>query len=149
MRVLDETKTKELLEYDLEMGYLKADKLFVKHHEAVEESPERWHYEVEKLFANGGRSHKRVVDSPAVAASEAWDEYEDVQIYVPYTEEELARVTQERYEQRVEQLIRARYSLSAELAILRQRDSKPEEFAAYNAYAEQCKATAKAELGMP
>lgn len=43
--------------------------------------------------------------------------------------------------------IRARYSLSEELAILRQRDEKPEEFAAYNAYAEQCKAEAKAEMG--
>ena len=43
--------------------------------------------------------------------------------------------------------IRLRYSLSEELAILRQRDEKPEEFAAYNAYAEQCKAEAKAEMG--
>ena len=30
--------------------------------------------------------------------------------------------------------------------MLRQLDSKPEEFAAYNAYAEQCKQQAKAEL---
>lgn len=43
--------------------------------------------------------------------------------------------------------IRRRYSLNEELAILRQRDEKPEEFAAYNAYAEQCKAEAKAEMG--
>ena len=41
--------------------------------------------------------------------------------------------------------IRRKYSLSAELAILRQRDEKPEEFAVYNAYAEQCKAEAYAE----
>ena len=40
----------------------------------------------------------------------------------------------------IERLIRCRYSLSAELAILRQRDAKPEEFEAYNAYAEECKA---------
>ena len=46
----------------------------------------------------------------------------------------------------VERLIRDRYSVSAELAILRQRDSKPEEFAAYNAYAEECKAGAKKEF---
>lgn len=43
----------------------------------------------------------------------------------------------------VEKKIRLRYSLSAELAILRQRDDKPEEFAAYNAYVEQCKAEVK------
>ena len=52
------------------------------------------------------------------------------------------------YIEEVERLIRARYSISTELAILRQRDSKPEEFAEYNAYVEECKATAKAELGI-
>lgn len=43
-------------------------------------------------------------------------------------------------------LIRERYSMDAELAILRQRDTKPDEFAAYNSYAEDCKARAKAEI---
>lgn len=52
------------------------------------------------------------------------------------------------YMEYVDRLIRRKYSVSAELAILRQRDTKPEEFAAYNAYAEECKATAKAELGI-
>lgn len=51
-----------------------------------------------------------------------------------------------KYEARVEALIAERYSLTAEIAILRQRDSKPDEFAAYNAYAEQCKAQARQEL---
>lgn len=46
----------------------------------------------------------------------------------------------------VEKEIRKRYSLSAELAIQRQRDTKPEEFAAFNAYVEQCKAEVKKEL---
>ncbi len=50
------------------------------------------------------------------------------------------------YEERVVQLIRERYDLDAELAILRQRDSKPEEFAEYNAYCEECKIQAKEEL---
>jgi proline dehydrogenase len=52
------------------------------------------------------------------------------------------------YIEQVDKLIRKRYSISAELAILRQRDTKPEEFAAYNAYAEECKARAKEELGI-
>ena len=42
--------------------------------------------------------------------------------------------------------IRDRYSLSEELAILRQRDEKPNEYAEYNAYVEECKAAAKAEI---
>lgn len=50
------------------------------------------------------------------------------------------------YEERVVELIRLRYDVNAELAILRQRDSKPEEFAEYNAYCEECKLQAKEEL---
>lgn len=148
MRVLDKTKTTELLEYDLTKGYLREEKLFVTHHEAVAASPERWHHELERVFENGGRSFKRVVDAPAVQARDAWDEYEDIQVYVPYTEQELAQIAKAKYEQRVEQLLRERYSLNAELAILRQRDAKPTEFAAYNEYAEQCKEAAKQELGL-
>ena len=49
------------------------------------------------------------------------------------------------YGERVNSLIRKRYTLSEELAILRRRDSAPEEFAAYHAYAEECKAHAGAE----
>jgi hypothetical protein len=51
------------------------------------------------------------------------------------------------YSELVEQLIRERYTLGQELATLRQKDTKPEEFAEYNAYAEQCKAKAKQLLG--
>lgn len=47
------------------------------------------------------------------------------------------------YEQRVVNRIRAVYSVDDELAILRQRDSKPEEFAQYNAFVEQIKAEEK------
>ena len=62
---------------------------------------------------------------------------------------ELAEIkTTIEYPQLVENKIRTRYSMSAELAILRQRDTKPEEFAEYNAFCEQCKAQAKTELGI-
>ena len=37
-------------------------------------------------------------------------------------------------------LIHTRYSVDDEISILRQKDSKPEEFAAYNTFAEECKA---------
>ena len=57
-----------------------------------------------------------------------------------------ARAAEAAYKSRVVALIRARYSLDAELAILRQRDTKPSEFAAYNAFAEQCKAQAREQL---
>lgn len=60
----------------------------------------------------------------------------------------LNRITDEVYVAEVNKLIRKKYSMSAELAILRQRDAKPEEFAEYNAYAEECKARARTELGI-
>ena len=50
------------------------------------------------------------------------------------------------YGELVDRYIREKYSLSAELSILRQRDTKPEEFAEYNDYAEECKSRAKAEI---
>ena len=53
---------------------------------------------------------------------------------------------QAKYESLVEKYIREQYTLSQELAILRQRDSKVDEFNTYNNYAENCKAKAKAEV---
>ena len=50
------------------------------------------------------------------------------------------------YAIRVDELIREKYSLSNELAILRQKDIKPEEWQAYNAYCEECKRKAKEEI---
>ena len=47
------------------------------------------------------------------------------------------------YKQKVEDYIREKYTVSDELAILRQRDTKPEEYAEYYAYCEECKAKAK------
>ena len=47
------------------------------------------------------------------------------------------------YEQRVVNHIREVYSIDDELAILRQRDTKPEEFAEYNAFVERIKAEEK------
>ena len=44
------------------------------------------------------------------------------------------------YEQRIVSRIRQKYSVDDELAILRQRDSKPDEFSAYNEFVEKIKA---------
>ncbi len=43
------------------------------------------------------------------------------------------------YEERVVNRIREVYSVDDELAILRQRDTKPEEFEKYNSFVEQIK----------
>lgn len=53
---------------------------------------------------------------------------------------------EEDYGNQVNDLIRRRYSLSEELAILRQKDEKPDEYRTYFAFCEECKANAKLEL---
>ena len=45
--------------------------------------------------------------------------------------------------QKISVLIREKYSQDAEFAILRQRDTKPEEYAEYNTFCEECKAKVK------
>ncbi len=47
------------------------------------------------------------------------------------------------YEEKVVSLIREKYSVDDELAIQRQKDSKPEEFKEYFDYCEECKQKAK------
>ena len=65
-----------------------------------------------------------------------------------YTKEQLALAEKNNtmakaYGDVVNALIRERYNVSEELAMLRQRDEKPEEYAIYNAFVEECKAKAK------
>ena len=50
------------------------------------------------------------------------------------------------YENKVVALIRQKYNINQELAILRQRDTKPTEFTEYSKYVEKCKAEVKNEL---
>lgn len=60
--------------------------------------------------------------------------------------DEIPEETGTSYNEEVNSMIRQRYSLSEELAILRQRDSKPDEFEAYNEYAEYCKVEVKRRM---
>ena len=147
MKVYNEDKTQILTEYDLNKGYLKYATI-IRHIPEVVAVEEQSHYEVIAEYPNGGKDVEKVIDVEAVEGGPAHDEAEEIQVYIPYTAEELAEYTQERYERRVERLIREKYSIGQELAILRQRDVKADEFAVYNAYAEECKATAKAEIGI-
>ena len=92
---------------DLSLGYLKPGTRTV-HHEAVLGVQEVWHYETVAEYPNGGRDIRKVVDVPGVEAQESWDEEIPIQIYVPYTQDELDRIEAERNkpttEQRVAQL---------------------------------------------
>ena len=65
--------------------------------------------------------------------------------YVVHNEEQTTEEIEIPYDERVVSLIRERYSLDEELAIQRQRDTKPEEFKEYFDYCEECKLRAKEE----
>lgn len=93
MRIFNKEKTKELTEMDIdfEKGYLVDDKLFIAHHQAVQAVEEQGHYETIAEYPNGGKDVAWVVDVPKVEAREAYDEYEEIQVFIPYTEKELAQ----------------------------------------------------------
>ena len=81
MKIYDETGALLAGEPDLTRGYVTQEQRVAAHHKAV---AEKSHLEVME-GAEGLR--RRVVDRPA---REAWDEYETVGVYHPYTAEELA-----------------------------------------------------------
>ena len=68
------------------------------------------------------------------------DEWEEIAVtdIPPYTKAE--------YDAEVERLIALRYSHGKEIEVNREHDTKPERFAEYLAYIEECKATAKENL---
>ena len=95
MRILDE-RNNALESFDEAKGYLKKDKTFVCHHEAVEAVEEQGHWETIAEYPNGGKDVDWVIDVPAVEAKQAWDEYEDILRYVLFSPKELAerRITE-------------------------------------------------------
>lgn len=86
----------ELIENpDLTLGYL-TDSTRTVHHEAVDGVEEQFHYVTIAEYENGGKDVEKVIDVPGVEAQAAWDEEIPIQIYVPYTQEELDRMEAER-----------------------------------------------------
>lgn len=80
---------------DLKLGWLE-DATRTIEHAAVEAVEEIWHYEIVAQYPNGGTEVCRVIDVPGVEAKAAWTETVDIQIYHPYTPEELAAMEEER-----------------------------------------------------
>lgn len=72
---------------------------------------------------------------------DGWEEYipePDPQPHIPTQEEN--------YHSLVETKIRRRFTVSDEIGLLRQRDTKPLEFAEYNTFVERCKQEAYNEI---
>lgn len=118
MRILDENNielTEE--EVNLELGYLRPESIISIHHEATEEVKEVGHYEVIAEYPNGGKDVAWIIDVPGTEAKEAWDEYEDIQRYILYTEEELAARDTEKKAKEEEAMLNAQLRRLAENAV--------------------------------
>ena len=91
MKIYNEDLTKEIQEQDIDYSKYKLvdAKRFVRHHEAVAEVKEQFHYETIREYPNGGKDVKKVIDVEYVEPKEAYDEYEDILKIEPLSAEEL------------------------------------------------------------
>jgi len=88
----------------------------------------------EPLITNG----KQIFNpSEEMILAAGWEEYTPEPAY---TDEYVPT-----YEEKVVALIRERYSIDDEIAILRQKDTKQDEYQAWYDYCEECKAQAKGD----
>ncbi len=112
-------------------------------HVSVEDLSE----EVKKITAdNGYRFRMPNGDTLPVIYVEDFGTLDGITVEADTQEEQTAAETATEvvpYEVKVNDLIRQRYTLSEELALLRQQASKADEYKAYYDYCEECKATAK------
>ena len=92
MRILDKNNV-EVTSPDLEKGYLKTETIVIKHHDAIEATPGKSHIEIVKEYSNGGKDAITVWDEKPVEAKAAYDETEEIQRYIPYTTDELNKIT--------------------------------------------------------
>lgn len=100
MKIYNKEKTEVLENPDLELGYLKYDVRVIKHVPASPEIAEEFHYEY-KDYKNSkgevyGRDRYKIIDVTYQPAVEEHDETEEVQIYIPYTDEELLEIKKSR-----------------------------------------------------
>ena len=68
------------------------DKLIIRNYKAVEENKGELQYENISEYPNGGKDVEKIIDVPYQAPQEAFDEYEDIYVYIPYTDEELEKL---------------------------------------------------------
>lgn len=95
MRIFNQDKTEELFNVDKTLGKLENDTLII-HHNAVQGIEEVGHYVTIAEYLNGGKDVKWVIDTPGVKGQDAYDEEEEILIYIPYTEKELTIINNEK-----------------------------------------------------
>ena len=91
MKIYNETKTEILENVDLTKGYLINDKIIIGTIPEQEEVKEQFHYEYNE-YPNGGKDRIKIIDVPYQPAKPETYEYEEIKIFIPYTEEEKAQM---------------------------------------------------------
>lgn len=127
MRILDNDNN-EVTSPDLEKGYLKAETIVIKHHDAVEAKQGKSHIEIVKEYDNGGKDVITVWDEKPTEAKEAWDETEEIQRYILYSADELEKIAKakeeaENKEKKLESLYSSSMSAEEIVAAKEQMDS--------------------------
>ena len=84
--------------------------------------------------------HRTFNPSHEMLIADGWE------VYTPPIKEAVEVPIEEQYKNRIVELIREKYSVDDELAILRQRDNKIEEFNEYNQFVESVKVIAHNEI---
>lgn len=77
---------------DMEKGHIVSEQRIKAHHDAIPEVEEEFEWRVmegTESIEPGGLMEK-VITVPGHPAQDAYDEYETIRVYHPYTEEELA-----------------------------------------------------------
>ena len=111
------------------------------------------------LYADPGKTIKRIYDGTLVGIeySPGYIYYKNgVKLDKPFKEtpEDFVDITKSEvqeilgYAEKVDEYVRERYTISDELAIQRQRDTKPEAFEEYFKYCEECKKRATVAIGL-
>jgi hypothetical protein len=90
MKIYDATLEHELQNPDMTLGKLETAKRVTVHHEAVPASVRR-EVMADTITADCPNGLRQEITTPA---QDAWDEYEEVQRYVPYTDAELAEIAE-------------------------------------------------------
>ena len=88
MKIYNEAKTEIIENPDLKLGRLKDDRIVIDIIPAQEEIKEEYHYEY-VIYENGGRDRIKIIDTPYQPFKSEEKIYEDIRVYIPFTEKEL------------------------------------------------------------
>lgn len=106
MKIYNQDKTEILNDIDLELGYLADDKRLVRHVDAVEghtEYIEHTYYDENgKVFGVS----KSIDEEKSTSSQPAYDEYEDIKVFVPFSEEQLKQNKIDQLQERLTELSR-------------------------------------------